>query len=190
MTRIRTATALAAALLVAGAAAGCSDDGGTGAGGTETRNAGTETRNAADAPDADVVPAATSSSAPAVDVKDGTYGKTLVDEKGRTLYLFEKDSKDKSKCDGDCAKAWPPFTVKSTPNAGNGVKKDLLKTIKRDDGSEQVAYNGHPLYRFANDQKPGDTNGQDLEAFGAKWYVINPNGDKVTSKAKTGGGGY
>ncbi|MFD0455019.1 hypothetical protein ACFQ2H_01005 [Streptomyces violaceoruber] len=114
MKRIRTATALAAALLVAGAAAGCSDDGGAGSAG------GTETRNAADAPDTDVVPAATSSSAPAVDVKDGTYGKSLVDEKGRTLYLFEKDSKDKSKCDDDCAKAWPPFTVKATPTAGKG----------------------------------------------------------------------
>ncbi|MFH8442054.1 hypothetical protein ACH4D3_12570 [Streptomyces sp. NPDC018026] len=52
----------------------------------------TETRNAADAPDTDVVPAATSSGAPAVDVKDGTYGKSLVDEKGRTLYLFGSSS--------------------------------------------------------------------------------------------------
>ncbi|MFD8535295.1 COG4315 family predicted lipoprotein [Streptomyces rubrogriseus] len=184
MKRIRTATAMAAALLVAGAAAGCSDDGGSGSA------AGTETRNAADAPDTDVVPAATSSSAPAVDVKDGTYGKSLVDEKGRTLYLFEKDSKDKSKCDGDCAKAWPPFTVKATPTAGKGVKKDLLKTIKRDDGSEQVTYNGHPLYRFADDQKPGDTNGQDVDAFGAKWFVVDPDGDKITTKPKTGDGGY
>ncbi|MEU5622588.1 hypothetical protein ACIPH4_06505 [Streptomyces tendae] len=184
MKRNRTATALGVALLVAGAAAGCSDDGGGGSAGA------TETRNAADAPDTDVVPAATSSSAPAVDVKDGTYGKSLVDEKGRTLYLFEKDSKDKSKCDGDCAKAWPPFTVKATPTAGKGVKKDLLKTTKRDDGSEQVTYNGHPLYRFADDQKPGDTNGQDVDAFGAKWFVVNPDGDKITTKPKTGDGGY
>ncbi|MFD0455018.1 hypothetical protein ACFQ2H_01000 [Streptomyces violaceoruber] len=70
------------------------------------------------------------------------------------------------------------------------MKKDLLKTIKRDDGSEQVTYNGHPLYRFADDQKPGDANGQDVDAFGAKWFVVDPDGDKITTKPKTGDGGY
>ncbi|MFC8854968.1 hypothetical protein ACFT5D_18170, partial [Streptomyces sp. NPDC057144] len=146
--------------------------------------------NAADSLDTDVVAAATSSAAPAVDVKDGTYGKMLVDEKGRTLYLFEKDTKNKSKCDDDCAKAWPPFTVKKTPTPGHGVKKDLLKTTKRDDGSEQVTYNGHPLYRFADDQKAGDINGQDVDAFGAKWFVVDPDGKKITTKPNTSDGGY
>ncbi|CAM5237905.1 hypothetical protein STENM327S_04075 [Streptomyces tendae] len=90
---IRTVTTLASALLVATAAAGCSDDGGdAGAGAARPHGA-------ADEPDADVVPAATSTAA-AVDVKDGTYGKMLVDEKGRTLYLFEKDTKNKSQCGG------------------------------------------------------------------------------------------
>ncbi|MER6164405.1 COG4315 family predicted lipoprotein [Streptomyces violaceorubidus] len=180
----RTVAVLASVLLLASAAAGCSDsDGDSGGDGTETHNA------AADL-DTDVVPAATSSASPAVDVKNGTYGKMLVDEKGRTLYLFEKDTKDKSMCDGDCAKAWPPFTVKAAPTAGGGVKKDLLKTIKRDDGSEQVAYNGHPLYRFADDQKAGDTHGQDVDAFGAKWFVVDPEGKKITTKPQNNDGGY
>ncbi|MDX3327363.1 MULTISPECIES: hypothetical protein [Streptomyces] len=179
---VRTTGTLVAALLIAGAAAGCSDDGGEGAA------SGTETHSAAEAPDTDVVPAATSSSTPAVDVKNGTLGKMLVDEKGRTLYLFDKDTKDKSKCNDDCATAWPPFTVKSTPTAGKGLKKDLLKTTKRDDGSEQVTYNGHPLYRFADDQKAGDTNGQGVDAFGAKWYVVDPDGKKITTAPKTNGG--
>ncbi|WSQ14974.1 hypothetical protein OG604_48740 [Streptomyces sp. NBC_01231] len=181
---IRPATALVAALAVAAAAAGCSN------GGAEGSPSATETGNTADSFDTNVVPAATSSTGPAVDVKDGTYGKTLVDEKGRTLYLFEKDTKEKSKCTDDCAQAWPPFTVKSTPTAGKGLKKELLKTTKRDDGSEQVTYNGHPLYRFADDQKAGDANGQDVDAFGAKWFVVDPDGKKITTKPKTNDGGY
>ncbi|MFI1753610.1 hypothetical protein [Streptomyces sp. NPDC020571] len=181
----RTVTALASVLLLATAAVGCSDSGG------DSGGDGTETHNAAADLDTDVVPAATSSTSTAVDIKNGTYGKMLVDEKGRTLYLFEKDKKDKSMCNGDCAKAWPPFTVKAEPTAGDGVKKDLLKTIKRDDGSEQVTYNGHPLYRFADDQKAGDTNGQDVDAFGAKWFVVNPEGKKITTKPQNNNdGGY
>jgi predicted lipoprotein with Yx(FWY)xxD motif len=179
-----TVTALASVLLVAAAAAGCSDSGGDGSAG------GTETGDPADSLDTGAVPAATSSIIAAVDVKDATYGKMLVDEKGRTLYLFEKDKKDKSMCSGDCAKAWPPFTVKSTPTAGKDVKKDLLKTVKRDDGSEQVTYNGHPLYRFADDRKAGDINGQDVDAFGAKWFVVDPDGKKITTKPETNDGGY
>jgi hypothetical protein len=51
-----------------------------------------------------------------------------------------------------------------------------------------VTYNGHPLYLFEADQKPGDATGQNVDAFGAKWYVLSPAGDKV--KAKGSGGGY
>ncbi|MEU3662517.1 hypothetical protein AB0E77_22655 [Streptomyces sp. NPDC032940] len=181
---IRTVTTLASTLLVATATAGCSHNGDEGGAGVA------ETHNAADELDTDVVPAATSSADPMVDVKDSTYGKMLVDEKGRTLYLFEKDTKDTSQCDDACAEAWPPFTVKSTPGAGNGLKKNLLKTTKRDDGSEQVTYNGHPLYRFAEDHKAGDINGQDVDAFGAKWFVVDPDGEKITTKPRTGDGGY
>lgn len=74
------------------------------------------------------------------------------------------------------------------PTAGKGLKKDLLKTTKRDDGSEQVTYDGHPLYRFADDQKAGDANGQGVDAFGAKWFVVDPGGKKITTTPKTNGG--
>ncbi|MFD0253836.1 hypothetical protein ACFVGX_23305 [Streptomyces sp. NPDC127113] len=181
---VRTVTTLASAVLVTSAAAGCSDHG------SQAGARAAETHNAADKLDTDVVPAATSSAGPAIAVKDGTYGKMLVDDKGRTLYLFEKDKKNESECNDECAKAWPPFTVKSAPTVGKGLKKDLLKTTKRDDGSEQVTYNGHPLYRFADDQKAGDTNGQDVDAFGAKWFVVDPDGKKITTKPQTNDGGY
>lgn len=181
----RTVTALASALLIATAAAGCSNGGGDNGSASGT-DSGTDAGR-----EADVVPAASSSAAPAVDVKNGKFGKMLVDEKGMTLYEFDKDSKNKSMCDGSCAAAWPPFTVKSKPAAGKGIKADLLKTTKRDDGSEQVTYNGRPLYHFEADKKAGDVNGQDVNAFGAKWFVMNPEGKKVTTQPQNNnGGGY
>ncbi|WP_405620598.1 hypothetical protein OG292_35250 [Streptomyces sp. NBC_01511] len=193
----RTVTALASALLVATAAAGCSN------GGDQGSASGTDSGSRADSGkvDVDVVPAASasasaspspsSSAAPAVDVKNGSFGKMLVDEQGRTLYEFDKDTKDKSMCTGNCAQAWPPFTVKTKPAAGSGIKADLLKTTKRSDGSEQVTYNGRPLYRFEADKKPGDIHGQDVNAFGAKWFIMDPAGKKITTQPQTNnGGGY
>ncbi|MFD9290171.1 hypothetical protein ACFWBV_18180 [Streptomyces sp. NPDC060030] len=172
----RTATALAAALLVA-AAAGCSEDpaGGSGTSGTdaELQSGGRQ---------ADVPVAASKSPSATVSVRKSTYGKSLVDDKGMTLYVFDKDTKDKSHCSGACAKAWPPLLDTAAPTAGKEVKSNLLKTTPRSDGKKQVTYNGHPLYRFDADQKAGDTNGQAVDAFGAKWYVIGTDGKQITTK--------
>jgi Secreted repeat of unknown function len=49
----------------------------------------------------------------------------------------------------------------------------------RTGGTTEVTYHGHPLYYYAADSKPGDTNGQGVKAFGAEWYVLSPAGDKV-----------
>jgi predicted lipoprotein with Yx(FWY)xxD motif len=103
----------------------------------------------------------------------------LVDAKGRTLYLFEKDKTAKSTCSGACAVAWPPSTTSGKPKAGHGAKAKLLKTSKRSDGGTQVTYNGHPLYRYIGDTKAGQTNGQGINGFGAKWYMMNAGGKKI-----------
>jgi predicted lipoprotein with Yx(FWY)xxD motif len=98
-------------------------------------------------------------------------GKVLVGSGGRTLYLFEKDKSPMSTCSGACAAAWPPFTAGGKPKAAPGVEAAKLSTTKRADGKQQVVYAGHPLYYYAGDGKSGDTNGQDLNQFGASWYV-------------------
>ena len=81
------------------------------------------------------------------------------------------------------------------PLATNGVKASLLGTTKRADGRMQVTYNGHPLYTFVKDTKKGQTNGEELKAFGAEWYVVSPAGAKIAKStaagpAPTSGNGY
>ena len=66
----------------------------------------------------------------------------------------------------------------------------MLGTTKRSDGEAQVTYNGHPLYLFEADQKPGDATGQNVDAFGARWDVLSPAGNKVAGRATGSGGGY
>jgi predicted lipoprotein with Yx(FWY)xxD motif len=107
-------------------------------------------------------------------------GMVLVDGSGRTLYLFEKDQPNQSACAGACVAAWPVDQSSGTPKAGSGVKASLLGTIKRGDGSTQVTYNKHPLYYFTRDSGAGQQNGQGVDAFGAKWFVVTPAGGAVT----------
>jgi predicted lipoprotein with Yx(FWY)xxD motif len=80
-------------------------------------------------------------------------------------------------------KDWPPVRSGGKPTAGKGLTASELGTTARSDGKPQVTYNGHPLYLFAGDHNPGDTNGQGLNAFGAKWYVLSPAGNQITKSA-------
>jgi len=107
-------------------------------------------------------------------------GMVLVDGSGRTLYLFEKDQPNQSACTGACVAAWPIDQSSGTPKAGGGVKASLLGTIRRANGTTQVAYNGHPLYYYDGDSGAGQLNGQDVDAFGAKWFVVTPAGGADT----------
>jgi len=122
--------------------------------------------------------------------KTSALGTFLVDgKKGKTLYLFEKDKSAKSSCYGACAANWPPFLTIGKPKAGPGVKAALLGTTKRKDGKLQVTYKRHPLYWFKFDSKAGQTNGENIHAFGSDWFVISPKGTKIVPQAEGGGGG-
>ncbi|GAB3276243.1 SCO0930 family lipoprotein [Actinocorallia lasiicapitis] len=114
---------------------------------------------------------------------DPSLGKIVVDGKGWTLYRFDKDTAEPSvsNCEDDCAKAWPP--VKSSDDVQlKGVSKSLVGTTTRADGSEQVTLGGWPLYRYAKDTQPGDTNGQGV---GGAWFASNPAGKKAKAAADT-----
>jgi len=125
-----------------------------------------------------------------VDTRRGALGTYLVDAKGRTLYLFEKDTGRKSTCSGACATVWPPLTTKERPEAEGAAKASKLSTSRRADGTKQVVYNGHPLYRFAPDTKAGQTKGQGVNGFGALWYVVSPSGKAITASGASAPSGY
>ena len=107
----------------------------------------------------------------------------MVDSQGRTLYLFKADVGSKSACAGACATAWPPLLSTNKPTAGTGLTASKLATITRSDGTKQVTYNGHPLYLFIKDQKPGQTNGQGVTTFGAAWFAVSAAGNQVSKPA-------
>ena len=104
-----------------------------------------------------------------------------MDSTGRTLYLFKGDSGTGSACSGACAVAWPPLRTAATPAVAGGANAALVGTILRSDGARQVTYDGHPLYTFVKDHKPGDVNGQGLTAFAAAWFAVSPAGKPISS---------
>jgi predicted lipoprotein with Yx(FWY)xxD motif len=100
-----------------------------------------------------------------------TIGGTtvLTNAKGFTLYSFAPDTPATSKCYGSCAAYWPPVTgtVAVSPGAPGRVG-----TIKRTDGTEQLTYNGHPLYTYIGDTAPGQARGNNLNLNGGLWHEI------------------
>ena len=173
MTRSRSITVLAAAAaipLAALAVAGCGSGGG-------------------DATAASAPPRTASGGPATVGVATTGLGKILVDSSGRTIYLFKKDSGSKSACVGACADAWPPVRANGKPTVGGGANASLVGTTTRSDGKPQVAYNGHPLYLYQGDQKPGDTTGEGSTGFGAAWWALSAAGNQVTGQASSPAGG-
>src|SRR5438552_5957672 len=121
----------------------------------------------------------TTSAGARVSIANSPLGRILVDSKGITLYDFAQDTGTKSTCYGACAALWPPLITKGKPIAGHGVRASLLGTTKRKDGKLEVTYNGHPLYYFVSDRKPGQTTGQGVTQFGAPWWVLSAAGKEI-----------
>jgi predicted lipoprotein with Yx(FWY)xxD motif len=120
-----------------------------------------------------VAVAAVGAAKPAVTVGDSSYGRILFDGRGFALYAFTADSRGHSNCTGACAKAWPPYVVKSAPHGR------LLGTTRRRDGSLQVTYTGRPLYYYVGDRRPGQILCQNVVEFGGRWLVVRPGGALV-----------
>lgn len=117
-----------------------------------------------------------------IESDDSAFGLILTDRRGNTLYAFLPDEQGPSTCYDDCAANWPPLMAQGelevSGNDEDPTDDSLLGTARRDDGGRQVTYNGWPLYFFAGDEGPGDTNGQGV---GDVWYVVSPEGEPITS---------
>lgn len=90
-------------------------------------------------------------------------GKVMVTDEGMTLYTFDKDSKGKSNCDPACLKKWPAFHA-----AAKAKAEGDWSIVKAADGKEMWAYDGKPLYKYADDKKSGDMNG---DGIGGVWHA-------------------
>lgn len=148
---------------------------------------------------------------PTLKVADGEeYGHYLTDADGNAVYLFVEESEGESStdaaddtepmtsgtrdaspaCTAACAAIWSPLTA-STVIAPEGVGADLLYTATVS-GRTQVVLNGWPLYTFAGDTKPGDTNGEGIEppdaaAYGGSWYLVSPDGTPIEEDSEGDG---
>ena len=111
-------------------------------------------------------------------VAGSEFGPMLFNAKKQAIYLFEIEETSTPKCYGECAVAWPPVLTKGEPVAGAGVRKGLLGTTKRTDGSTQVTYGGHPLYYYVN-EGPGEVECHDVFLNGGRWYVVRPDGKRA-----------
>jgi predicted lipoprotein with Yx(FWY)xxD motif len=107
-----------------------------------------------------------------------SIGTIVVGATGLTLYHYADDHGSVVKCNGACAKEWPPLLIAAgaKPVAGPGITASKLGTVKRPDGTTQVTYGGWALYRFGGDTKTGQINGQGLEK---QWYALAPSGKIV-----------
>src|SRR5260370_3532745 len=115
-------------------------------------------------------------------IRTGTtrLGQVLIDSNGLTVYLFLADKGTASSCNSAaCVQYWPPVLTTGAPQAGSGVTGSLLGTTVRTDGTTQVTYAGHPLYRFVNDKAAGDATRQAVNAFGAPSHVVSPSGMQI-----------
>jgi predicted lipoprotein with Yx(FWY)xxD motif len=153
--------------------------------GSSTTSASSGATSGAAAP-ASSAPAASSGALKTAKIGGATV---LTNAKGFTLYWFAPDTSTTSKCNGSCAKYWPPVMGPAT--AGPAVT-GKLGTIKRSDGSVQATYNGHPLYTYVADTAPGQAKGNGLNLSGGVWHevtVVGAAAPAASPSASSGGGG-
>jgi predicted lipoprotein with Yx(FWY)xxD motif len=95
-----------------------------------------------------------------------TKGNALVDGKGMTLYVFDRDATGKSNCNGKCVDKWLPLSA-----AADAKPSGDWTIVTRDDAKKQWAYKGKPLYTFYNDANPGDVGGDGVNDV---WHIAAP----------------
>ncbi|MEV7284872.1 SCO0930 family lipoprotein [Streptomyces sp. NPDC093252] len=115
--------------------------------------------------------------------EDAELGEHVVDKNGMTVYRFLKDEawpEPVSACTGECLAKWPVVAPVANDDT-EGVQKKGLMSFTRPDGTKQQTVNCWPIYTFAGDKAPGDTNGQGV---GGTWYAVAPDGKPIGAPDK------
>lgn len=101
-------------------------------------------------------------------VQKSAIGYVMAEANHAVLYTYDKDKAGKPPtCTGSCAATWLPAT--GTPQAGPADHfSGQFALVKRADGTEQITYEGKPLYTLKG-AKPLLTTGN---GQGGVWHVI------------------
>jgi predicted lipoprotein with Yx(FWY)xxD motif len=111
----------------------------------------------------------------AVVVATSPLGQILTDAKGYTLYAFMKDTAGTPTCTGGCAANWPAATTTSDQLPA-GLDAKVFSVVEAPGDVYQLKAGQWPLYTFAGDTAPGQTNGQGVTG---NWFVVAPDGSPI-----------
>jgi predicted lipoprotein with Yx(FWY)xxD motif len=143
-----------------------------------------------DSSDGDSAPGGSSATQTvSVSTVDGV-GEVLVDAQGAALYAADEEAGGMVVCTESCAEIWDPLTVSGgdNPTAGNGLSGQL-GVLERPEGTQQVTFDGRPLYRFVLDPDPGTVTGNGFaDTFDGRaftWHVATPTGVSSSSTNST-----
>ena len=110
-----------------------------------------------------------------VGVVSAASGQRMVDGLARTLYVFSLDAPGRAACVGACARTWRPAqSLGGKPQPGGGATAPQVGNIRRSDGSEQMTFNGYPVYYYVGDRAPADARGEGRNEFGGRWTAQPP----------------
>lgn len=108
-------------------------------------------------------------------VSSSPYSGLLANSKGFTLYVLSTESGGSLHCTSkQCLATWPPYLVSSSTkklSVATGVK-GKVGFVKRSASKKQVTYNGYPVYGFAGDTGPKQTEGEGIVADGGTWTLV------------------
>jgi predicted lipoprotein with Yx(FWY)xxD motif len=126
-------------------------------------------------------PAGASPGRATLKLRQTSVGKILVNGRGRTLYAYSKDTRNKDNCVEVplCTSLWPVLATSGRPIAGPGVRRALIGTTTPRPGVKQVTYAGHPLYTYVGDSSPGQTSYVNIYQAGGFWPALNAAGKEV-----------
>lgn len=123
-----------------------------------------------------------------------TLGNVITDSKGRTLYMFTKDT-DKTNhfCPtGACTTVkWPAFYTDVVTTSSTSLAATDFDVITLTNGTKQTTYRGWPLYYYAPAgdgviETAGNTGGENIGGF---WFVAKAYSLMIANAQVTGGDG-
>jgi predicted lipoprotein with Yx(FWY)xxD motif len=129
---------------------------------------------------AHATPRASASRVAKVELRHTHLGTILTTSSGFTLYEFTRDhGTDTCVKIETCSGSWPALQTTGRPTAGPGVHASMLSDITLAGGRKQVTYAGHPLYLYAGDTGPAETDYVGERAFGGNWDALTASAHAV-----------